>query len=347
MKRANLKFLVPLLALSAAAVAIIGADLTIPHDRLAGFQPLPLVMSSSANPATVTQVNLGRMLYYDTRLSADHKVSCNTCHLLEHYGTENSPVSTGFRGQAGNRNSPTVYNAAGQLAQFWDGRAADVEAQAKGPVTNPVEMAMSSPERVVATLNSIPGYVTMFHEAFPGETDPVTFDNMAAAIGAFERGLVTPSRWDRFLEGDQSALTAPEKKGFNTFYEAGCAACHSGAYLGGSQYQRLGLVKAWPDTHDPGRFSVTHNEADRNVFKVPTLRNIDRTGPYYHDGSIATLDEAIAKMGEYQLGRQLNSTEVASIKTYFKALTGRIPTDYIRKPKLPPSTAATPKPVTD
>lgn len=337
----------PPLALALAAAGIFAADVTIPAGRLNAFQPLPPMMASPANPVNDAKIELGRMLFYDARLSADHKVSCNSCHDLGRYGTEASPVSTGFKGQAGNRNSPTVYNAAGQLAQFWDGRAPDVEAQAKGPVMNPVEMAMNTPQRVVNTLNSIPAYVELFHKAFPGEADPVTFDNMAAAIGAFERGLVTPSRWDRFLQGDENALTASEKHGFNAFFDAGCASCHSGAYLGGSQYQRLGLAKPWPDTHDPGRFEVTHNEADRGVFKVPTLRNIEKTGPYYHDGSVRSLKEAIEKMGEYQTGRELSQADVRSIEVFLKSLTGPIPAGYVRKPKLPAGTSATPKPLAE
>ncbi len=317
---------------------------TIPADRLSSFHPLPTVMESAQNPVTQAKVKLGRMLYYDPRLSADHKISCNSCHALDKYGADETPVSTGFRGQAGTRNSPTVYNAAGQIAQFWDGRAPTVEEQAKGPVMNPVEMAMSSQERVVATLESIPEYVKLFHTAFPGDPNPVTFDNMASAIGVFERGLVTPSRWDKFLEGDQRALTAAEQEGFNKFYQAGCASCHGGAYLGGAQYQRLGMVKAWPQSHDAGRFEVTHKAADRNVFKVPTLRNVEKTAPYYHDGSVATIEEAIRKMGEYQLGAMLTEGDVASIETFLKALTGTIPVRYIREPKLPPSTPMTPKP---
>ncbi len=321
------------------------ADAPIPESRLKGFHPLPVFMDSRRNPATEAKVELGRTLYYDPRLSADQKISCNSCHNLDKYGADTGRVSVGFKGRLGGRNSPTVYNAAGHLAQFWDGRAVDVEAQAKGPVMNPVEMAMTSGERVIETMQSIPEYVVMFEKAFPGDPNPVTFDNLASAIGVFERGLVTPSRWDRFLEGDASALTSAEKAGFNKFYEAGCASCHSGTYLGGSQYQRLGLVKAWPNTHDPGRFTVTGKEADRNVFKVPSLRNVEKTAPYYHDGSVPTLDEAIRMMGEYQSGKKLDPQDIGSIKVFISSLTGEIPVEYIRKPALPSSTETTPKPL--
>ena len=344
MRRPNLSGIAVAVSLGGVTALLAAA---IPADRLSLFQPLPAVMESAQNPQTQAKIKLGRMLYYDPRLSADQKISCNSCHKLDQYGADDTPVSTGFRGQAGARNSPTVYNAAGQIAQFWDGRAANVEEQAKGPVMNPVEMAISSPDRVVATLNSMPEYVKLFHAAFPADPNPVTFDNMATAIGAFERGLVTPSRWDKFLEGDKNALTAAEQLGFNKFYDSGCASCHNGTYLGGGQYQRLGLVKAWPETHDAGRFDVTHNAADRNVFKVPTLRNVAKTGPYYHDGSVPTLSEAIRKMGEYQLGAKFSDADVASIETFLNALTGTIPARYIKPPKLPPSTASTPKPIID
>lgn len=315
--------------------------------RLQVFHPLPSFIADSRNPMTEGKIELGRMLYYDPRLSANQKISCNSCHDLDRYGADKGSVSIGFKGQAGARNSPTVYNAAGQLAQFWDGRAPDVETQAKGPVMNPVEMAMTSQDRVIATLSSMPEYVELFKRAFPGDPNPVTFDNVGSAIGVFERGLVTPGRWDKYLEGDTNALTSAEKVGFDKFYASGCATCHSGTYLGGSQYQRLGLVKAWPETHDPGRFAVTGKEADRNVFKVPTLRNVAETAPYYHDGSVPTLDKAIQMMGEYQLGKNLSPEDVTSIKTFLKSLTGKIPAAYIKKPVLPKSTPATPKPLSE
>ena len=255
--------------------------------RLQPFAPLPAVMTSASNSITDEKVVLGRMLYYEPRLSKSQKIACNTCHLLDKYGVDGQATSDGHKGQLGNRNAPTVYNAAGHLAQFWDGRAANVEEQAKGPVMNPVEMAMDSEEEVIVVLKSMPEYVTAFKSTFPGEKDPVTYDNMAKAIGAFERRLVTPARWDKFLGGDQNALTSDEKAGFNAYVEAGCQTCHAGAYLGGNLYQKLGMVKPWPDASDPGREKITKSEADRMVFKVPSLRNIDKTGPYYHNGKVA------------------------------------------------------------
>ena len=302
---------------------------------LAVFQPLPSEMPSTDNPITSEKITLGRMLYYDKRLSRDRQTSCNSCHQLSAYGVDNQQFSSGFKGQLGGRNSPTVYNAAQHIAQFWDGRAEDVEEQAKGPVLNPVEMAMPMPDKVVETLKSIPGYVDAFAKAFPKEEEAITYNNMAKAIGAFERKLVTPSRFDAFLKNDDNALTDDEKAGLKAFIEAGCITCHSGSGLGGHIYQKVGLVKPWPHLQDDGRFSVTNNEADKYLFKVPGLRNVEMTAPYMHDGSILTLEESIARMSVHQLGRQLSADQVQSIATFLKSLTGEIPVDYIKEPTLP------------
>ncbi|APR82491.1 Cytochrome c551 peroxidase [Minicystis rosea] len=249
----------------------------------------------------------------------------------------------GHKGQLGARNSPTVYNAAGHFVQFWDGRAATVEEQAKGPLTNPVEMAMLSDKHVLEVLKSIPQYVDAFKKAFPDDKDPITYDNVGKAIGAFERKLVTPSRWDKFLKGDKSALTSDEKAGFNAFLDAGCAACHTGPYLGGAVYQKAGLLKPWPNQKDQGRFDVTKNEIDKMMFKVPTLRNVAKTAPYFHDGQTKTLEEAVKMMASYQSGKELKDSEVKSIVAFLDTLTGDVPKDYIKQPELPKSTAKTPK----
>ena len=314
-------------------------------DALQMFAPLPAVMSTADNPITDAKVTLGRTLYYDARLSANQKISCNTCHPLDAYGAESKSVSTGFKRQQGKRNAPTVYNAAGHFVQFWDGRAPSVEEQAKGPVTNPVEMAMPSNTATVEVIKSMPEYVALFQSAFPGDKDPVTYNNMALAIGAFERGLVTPSRWDAFLKGDQSALTDAQKKGFNTFAATGCQWCHAGAYVGGASYQKLGVVKPWPKQDDQGVYQLTKDDVDKMVFKVPSLRNIKKTGPYFHDGSVAKLDEAIRNMAVHQRGVNLTDAQVKSIEAWMDSLTGQIPLDYIKAPELPKSTAQTPLPV--
>jgi cytochrome c peroxidase len=311
--------------------------------KLQMFAPLPESFPAKAGTLADDQVNLGRMLYYEPRLSKSQKISCNSCHGLATYGVDNQPTSDGHKGQKGDRNSPTVYNAAGHFVQFWDGRAADVEEQAKGPMMNPVEMAMPAGKHVVAVLKSMPEYVAAFKKAFPRDKDPVTFDNVAKAIGAFERKLVTPSRWDKFLKGDQAALTSEEKIGFNAFTAAGCQTCHAGALLGANLYQKLGIVKPYPNQADAGRAKATKNDADRMLFKVPSLRNVEKTGPYFHSGQVATLEQAVKEMTDYELGKQLSDAEVSSIVAFLKTLTGEIPAEYIREPALPKSTARTPK----
>lgn len=307
------------------------------------FKPLPAEMTSDKHTVTEAKVTLGRMLYFDTRLSKNHDISCNTCHDLARYGVDAEPTSSGHKGQRGGRNSPTVYNAALHIAQFWDGRAEDVEAQAKGPVLNPIEMAMPDADSVVKVLKSIPGYVEAFKAAFPDAVDPVTYDNAAAAIGAFERRLVTPSPFDRFLAGEVNALSAAQLAGLKTFLDAGCATCHNGVAVGGGVYQKLGLVKPF-ETADTGRAEVTKNDADKFVFKVQSLRNITETGPYFHDGKVSALDDAIRLMAEYQLGRTLTDGQVGEIREFLSALKGEIPAGYIAPPMLPDSTPATPKP---
>lgn len=315
---------------------------TVDPSRLGMFGALPENWSK-ADPADAARVKLGQMLYHDKRLSLNHDVSCNSCHMVDKYGVDSSPTSTGHKLQKGGRNAPTVFNAAGHFVQFWDGRAADVEAQAKGPVLNPIEMAMPNEKRVIDTLKSIPEYVKSFGEAFAGSKDPVTFDNMAVAIGAFERKLSTPAPFDKFVKGDMAALNDEQKRGFNAFIDNGCMACHNGALLGGGMYQKAGLVKPWPNQKDQGRFDITKAENDKMFFKVPSLRNIEKTAPYFHDGSIATLEEAVKMMGEYQLGKTLDDKTVSSIVAFLKSLTGTPPADLIAVPTLPASTDKTPK----
>ena len=318
---------------------------TIEPAMLKAFPPLPDAVPASQGAASNEQVMLGRMLFFEPRLSKSQKISCNSCHDLTTYGVDGQPTSDGHKGQKGDRNSPTVYNAAAHFAQFWDGRAADVEAQAKGPVLNPVEMAMPGEARVVEVLESIPEYVAAFKRAFPGGKEPITYDNMARAIGAFERKLMTPSRWDALLKGDQNALTPEEKIGFRTFVDSGCSGCHTGTLLGGTMYQRMGLVKAFARSTAPGRMKVTHAESDRAMFKVPSLRNVEKTGPYFHDGKTVTLQQAVREMGEYQLGVALSDQQTKEITDFLNALTGTIDPEYIKPPVLPKSTAKTPKAV--
>ncbi|HRC58917.1 MAG TPA: cytochrome-c peroxidase [Kofleriaceae bacterium] len=316
----------------------------IDRGALAAYAVLPAVFENPDNPLTDAKIELGRRLYFDKRLSKNQDLSCNSCHGLDTYGVDNQPTSSGHKSQRGSRNSPTVYNAAGHLAQFWDGRSPHVEHQATQPVLNPVEMAMASDKVVLAVLKSIPEYGKAFADAFPNDKAPVTYDNFGKAIGAFERKLVTPSRWDKFLSGDDAALSAEEKRGFLTFTEAGCTTCHTGVNLGGHMYQKAGLVKPWPNQKDLGRFDVTKAEADKLFFKVPSLRNIDKTAPYFHDGSVADLPEAVKLMASHQLGKDLTETQISEIVTWLRALTGELPAEYIKEPTPYPSGKTTPKP---
>jgi cytochrome c peroxidase len=307
------------------------------------FKPLPAQYDSQENEVTPAKVELGRQLFFEKRLSKNQTLSCNSCHDLAKFGVDNEPTSLGHKNQRGGRNSPTVYNAGNHIAQFWDGRAATLEAQAKGPILNPVEMAMKDAAAVEATLKSIPGYQGLFEKAFPAAQGAITYDNMAKAIGAFERTLVTPSRFDAYLAGDVKALTDVEKKGLTTFIEAGCVGCHMGQGVGGGMYQKLGLVKPVPGLKDAGRFEATKKEEDRFFFRVPSLRNVEKTAPYLHDGSLKTLDETVAFMGTYQLGRELKRDEVDSVVAFLKSLTGTLPKAALVAPKALPGGKATPK----
>ncbi len=322
------------------------------------FKPLPEVAESRENPVTPEKVELGKMLYYEPRLSKSGWISCNSCHNIATYGVDNLPTSIGHRWQLGPRNAPTTLNAALHTAQFWDGRAKDVEEQAKGPVLNPIEMAMDSPEAVVERLRSIPEYVELFKKAFPGEKDPLNYDNVAKAIAAFERTLMTPSRFDEFLKGDVNALTRKEKEGLKLFMEVGCASCHNGPAVGGNTFAKFGVVEAyWEATRDfvtldkptmpmdVGKFAVTHRKEDLYVFKVPSLRNISRTYPYFHDGSVWNLEDAVQVMAKVQLGKELTEDQVDKIVAFLKALDGEIPKHALELPVLPPSTPKTSRPV--
>lgn len=307
--------------------------------------PQHLYMFSSLHasaPATglaMMRVDLGRRLYYDQHLSKNSSISCNSCHQLAKYGVDpGNAVSFGHDKHPGGRNSPTVYNAGLQFAQFWDGRAATLADQASGPMMNPVEMGMPGPEAVLAYVHSSPDYVRQFKQAYPGSKDPVLMENITDAIAAFEGGLLTPARWDKYLDGDETALSDQEKQGLRVYLRSGCASCHAGRDMGGNSYQKLGAYRNWPDQQtDPGRFSLTHQAADRMYFKVPTLRNVTETGPWFHDGHVQTIDEAVRLMGRYEAGRKLSEADVQSIVAFLHALTGDIPQQYIQ----PPSSAST------
>ena len=294
---------------------------------------------------TAAQVELGKSLWFEPRLSRSHVLSCNSCHNIATGGADNVPTSIGHGWQKGPRNSPTVLNAVLNIAQFWDGRAADLKEQAKGPVQASVEMN-NTPGRVEATLRSMPAYVEAFARAFPGEDQPVSFENMARALEAFETTLVTPdSRFDRFLAG-KGSLDATELRGLSLFIDKGCVACHSGPNFGGQAYYPFGVVER-PGADvlpsgDKGRFAVTQTASDEYVFRAAPLRNVALTAPYFHSGQVWDLGQAVAIMGSAQLGHELDATEVQSITRFLQTLTGRQP--QVANPVLPPSTSTTPRP---
>ena len=265
-------------------------------------------------------INLGEKLYFEKRLSVNNQMSCNTCHRVDKFGVDNEATSPGHEGKRGDRNSPTTFNSSLHLAQFWDGRAKDVEEQALGPILNPVEMGMKSEKEVVDKIKNTKGYLEAFKIAFPEQKDALTYKNIGVAIGAYEKTLITPSRFDKFLNGDLNALNMQEKRGLKKFMHKGCISCHSGPLLGGNDYQLLGAVNEY-ETHDLGRYNVTKNEDDKKVFKVPSLRNIMKTGPYFHDGSVKTIDEAIKLMAYHQLDENVGPGFIEDVKAFFNSLT--------------------------
>jgi len=312
------------------------------------FKPVPAKPPVlKENPSTPAKVELGKMLFFAPRLSSSTLISCNPCHNVGLGGVDIQETSVGHGWQKGPRNAPTVLNAVFNLAQFWDGRAKDLEAQAKGPVQASVEMN-NKPEGVLETLNSIPGYLPLFKKAFPRDKDPITFDNMARAIEVFEATLITPdSRFDRFLKGARKALAAKEQEGLRLFMDKGCSACHNGVNIGGTGYFPFG-VKESPaadvrPTEDLGRFKVTNTAADKYVFKSPSLRNIELTPPYFHSGKVWKLGDAVKIMGSAQLGITLKDDEAGKIVAFLKTLNGKQP--KIVYPIMPPNSDATPKPL--
>ncbi|MDT8363467.1 MAG: cytochrome c peroxidase [Nitrosomonas sp.] len=284
------------------------------------FESLPeSIIDEQKNAALI---KLGKMLYLDPRLSINNKISCNSCHGLENFGVDNEPTSPGHDGRRGNRNSPTTMNAALHIAQFWDGRARDVEEQALGPILNPIEMGMPDKGTVVKKLKAIDVYQKLFSEAFSDQKYPFNYNNIGVAIGAFERTLLTPSRFDDFLNGEDGALSKVEKKGLHKFIQIGCATCHNGVAIGGNSFKKIGLIEPY-ETADLGRYEVTNIENDKHVFKVPGLRNVARTAPYFHDGSVATLEEAIRLMAKHQLGQEVGHGFIRDVKAFLESLTDK------------------------
>ncbi len=319
-----------------AAAATLGSSMAAVAQSDEPVSPVPA--PKAVNPAAV---ELGKKLFFDPRLSRSGFISCNSCHNLSMGGSDNLKTSIGHNWQRGPINSPTVLNSRMNLAQFWDGRAKDLKEQAGGPIANPGEMAFTH-ELAVETLRSIPGYVEEFKQVF--KTDQLTIDEVTTAIAAFEETLVTPnSRFDQWLDGDKTALTKDELEGYRLFKESGCVACHNGPNFGGNSFQKMGLVQPYKTANTAqGRVEVTGKDADRLNFKVPTLRNVELTYPYFHDGEAETLTQAVDVMGRLQLGREFTPDENAKIVAFLKTLTGQQP--QFTLPILPPSSDKTPKP---
>ncbi len=297
---------------------------TFDRTKLAAFQPIPVDFFGEFDEPRPELLALGERLFRDPKLSASGKISCNSCHDLETNGADKLAFSLGHDGHPVGRNSPTVFNAAGQVAQFWDGRAKTVEEQALGPILAAGEMAMPTGDAVVTVLKNDHTYLADFKAAFPGDPDPVTFNNVGLAIGSFERTLVKPSRWDKFLMGDDNALGDAEKRGVTTFVDLGCVGCHNGALLGGSTLMKLGVVTPWPNQADQGKFGITKDEADKMVFKVAPLRYATETAPYFHDASALDLQAAIRMMARHQLGKDLTESQVNDIEAWLGSTSGPV-----------------------
>ncbi|MHB1306722.1 MAG: cytochrome-c peroxidase [Limisphaerales bacterium] len=296
-------------ALRAQALELVGA---IP-DKMPG-----------AENDTPAMIELGRQLYFDNRLSMNDSQSCNTCHVVDNKGggVDNQPTSPGAFGKRGDRNSPTTLNAGFHFVQFWDGRAKDLFEQAKGPILNPVEMAMPAETEVVKKLAAVPEYQAGFAKVFPASAEKISYDNIANAIAAFERTLITRDRFDDFQKGDDQALSEIELKGADLFLNSGCTTCHNGPVMGGNTFQKVGLIHKY-ETPDKGRAVVTEDEDDEYKFKVPSLRNIALTAPYFHNGKHTTLREAVKLMGHHQLDRQFTDAELDALIAFMNALTDK------------------------
>jgi cytochrome c peroxidase len=295
------------------------------------FSPLPETMPGSEND-TPERIALGKKLYFEKRLSINDKQSCASCHILENgfAGVDNLPTSPGARGEKGTRNSPTVLNSGWQDSQFWDGRAEDLVEQAKGPILNPIEMGMPDEKTVEQKIRGIAEYQSVFAKAFPNNKPAITYQNIAEAIAAFERTLITPSRFDDFMNGDAAALSIIEQRGLKEFLKVDCKSCHDGKLLGGETYEPIGKENPYENQADQGIYTLTKDEDDRMFFKVSPLRNVALTAPYFHDGKIESLEQAVRKMGKLQLNEELTDQQVSDITSFLKALTDKKREQYLK-----------------
>ncbi|OBS52764.1 cytochrome-c peroxidase [Methylosinus sp. 3S-1] len=327
-------------ALAAATAAFAaGGDASLLADAKRLFQPLPAPPSAKSD-----QAELGRRLFFESRVSADGNVSCSHCHLPELHGSDGLPKSFGVMGKVNPRNAPTIFDAALQFKAHWRGDRETIEEQAQKSLLGPTSFGNPDYATVIATLKSIPGYPELFAKAFPNEKDPVNETNWGKAIGVFERTLPLPTRFDAFLNGDAKALTPAEQTGLRTFISVGCAGCHGGVGVGGASFAKFGVVSDYwketgVETPDKGRADVTKNDADLYVFKVPSLRNVAKTAPYFHDGSVADLTRAVRVMGKTQLGVDLSDKDAASIVAFLGALTQPVPNNFSAPTPLPDAAA--------
>ena len=328
------------LVFATALVGLMGLGASLANAEFPKTVPMP-----ADNPSTPEKIALGKQLYFDGRLSKNGKISCNSCHDATGKGVDGKPSSPGHDGRLGGRNSPSVFNSAFSSVLFWDGRAASLEAQAKGPMTNPIEMGMESHDAVMKVISGIPGYVKQFEKVFGPNS--LNIDNTVKAIAAYERTLVTPgSAFDRYEAGDKKAMSEAAIRGYKLVQTVGCMSCHMGPMFNGPSlpmgtgfYQKFPTIpgteydKKYKFSDDLGRFEVTKAEADKHMFRVPTWRNVADTAPYFHNGSVKTLDEAVKVMAKTQLNKDLANNEVNDIVAFLKSLTGKYPKE--KAPKLP------------
>lgn len=341
------------LALLIAGIGAAGAGLVTAEDTdtqlleraLGVFKPLPDTAHVDDYPHSAARVELGRQLFFETRVSSDGRTSCATCHNPAFYGTDALPQSVGVNGKQLPRNAHTVFNTALLVAQHYGGNRVSVEEQAMKALTSPLAYGNKNFEEAEARLRTL-GYQTLFDAAFPNEKEAVSAEHWGVAIGAYERTLLTPAPFDRYLKGDTRAISAEARLGLDKFISYGCASCHNGSTVGGHMFQKFGLTEDyWKATgsvemphfkgRDKGKFHDTGKEEDQWIFKVPQLRNVAKTPPYFHDGSVATLDDAVRVMARLQLGRQLTDDDVRHIVAFLETLTGDVPANFAQVPALP------------
>lgn len=317
------------------------ADAALLQDAQQVLAPLPKDFGTAAFPVTPERVELGRKLFFDPRLSSDGTTSCVRCHLPSLYGADGLPKSHGNHDKVNARNAPTVLNAAVQFKQHWRGDRENVEDQAKQSTTGGASFGNPDTAAVAARIAAVPGYAALFRNAFPAEADPITPENWGKAIGAYMRTLVSPARFDDFLRGGAASLSAREKRGLRKFIDSGCTGCHDGPGIGGGSFQKFGITADYTTAtgskeHDQGRFDITHDARDIDVFKVPSLRNVAMTAPYFHDGSVATLSEAVRIVARLELGLTLSAEDADDIAAFLESLTGSLPKNFAEAPILPP-----------